>query len=144
MGYSYGKTSEARLSTCSEAVQRVMRRAAKYLNISILCGVRGEQEQEAAFNSGASKVRWPDSDHNTIPSDAVDAGIYRPDIRNVDYDDHAAFGTLNGVVQVCAEEEGCVAIWGHDWDHDNNYKEHDFKDRPHWLILTKEEFARRR
>lgn len=142
--YSYGKTSQERLQTCSDAVQRVMCRAIKYADISILCGRRGEEDQEKAFDGGFSKVHYPDSDHNSEPlSNAVDAGIYRPDLRNVDYVDTAAFGTLNGIIQVCAEEEGCVAIWGHDWDHDNNFTEHKFVDMPHWTILTKLEYMKR-
>jgi peptidoglycan L-alanyl-D-glutamate endopeptidase CwlK len=143
MKYPYGKSSQKRLSTCSDAVQRVMNRVSLFLNVSILCGHRNEPEQEKAFNDGFSKVHWPDGDHNVFPSDAIDAGIYRDDIGNVDYGDTAAFGTLNGVIQVCAEIEGCVAIWGHDWDSDNNYTEHEFIDMPHWTILTKEEYMRR-
>jgi len=142
--YPYGKTSRARLATCSNAVQRVMHRASHYLNISILCGHRDRADQEEAYQMGFSQVRFPNSEHNHTPSDAVDAGIYRPDLKNVDYKDHAAFGLLAGVIHVCAEEEGCVAIWGHDWDHDFNFAEHGFKDRPHWTILTKEEYNRRK
>jgi len=144
MKYPYGKTSLKRLSTCSNAVQCVMVRVSDYLNVSILCGHRGEDQQKRAFEKGFSKVNWPDSDHNILPSDAVDAGIFRPDLKNVDYDDPMAFGFLAGVIHVCAELENCVAIWGHDWDHDFNFKEHDFKDKPHWLILTKEEYKKRK
>lgn len=140
----YGDASKRKLLSCSTSVQKVMHRAAEYLNITILCGHRGEKDQEAAFAGGFSQVHFPDSDHNDFPSDAVDAGIFRPDIKNVDWKDPAAFGFLAGVIHVCAEQEGCVAIWGHDWDHDFNFGEHKFKDLPHFLILTKQDYERRK
>ena len=140
----YGKTSTDRLLTCSDAVQRVMQRASNHLNISILCGHRNKADQEKAVKGGFSQVTFPLSDHNKLPSDAVDAGIFRQDIKNVDFNDRPAFGFLAGVIHTCAEAEGCVAIWGHDWDNDYNFNEHSFKDLPHFLILTKEEYAKRK
>lgn len=142
--YSYGSISKNRLKEGTDAVQRVFNKAIKYVDISILCVYRCEEDQTAALIGGFSKVDYPDSDHNIMPSCAVDAGIYRRDIGNVDYSDHAAFGFLAGIIHVCAIEEGCVAIWGHDWDHDFNFIEHDFKDRPHFLVLTKEDYERRK
>jgi len=142
--YSYGKTSLDRLKDSSEAVRRVMFRAIHYVDISILCTYRNAFDQHVAVVAGFSKVEFPKSDHNYKPSSAVDAGIYRPDISNVDYADHAAFGFLAGILHVCAIEEGCVVIWGHDWDHDFNFIEHEFKDRPHFLILTKEDYDARK
>jgi peptidoglycan L-alanyl-D-glutamate endopeptidase CwlK len=141
--HPYGRTSSRRLEASTPEVRRVMLRASHYADISILCTYRGREQQRKAFLAGFSEVDYPNSDHNMLPSPAVDAGIWRPDLHNVDFEDHAAFGTLNGIIQVCALEEGCVAIWGHDWDHDWNFKEHKFKDRPHWLILSKEEYERR-
>jgi len=144
MKHTYGSASHNRLITCSPAVQKVMQMAAEYLNISILCGHRDKAEQEEAVKKGFSQVHFPNSDHNRFPSDAVDAGIFRPDIANVDYNDRPAFGFLAGVLHVCAEQQGCVAVWGHDWDHDFNFNEHEFKDLPHFLILTKEDYEKRK
>jgi len=150
MKHPYGRTSMSRLATCSEAVQLVMNRASDYLNISILCGHRNKADQEDAYDNGFSQVHYPDSEHNhedkdgNPESDAVDAGIYRPDLRNVDYGDLPAFAVLYGVLHVCAQQVGCVVIWGHDWDHDFNFMEHDSKDLPHFTILTIEEYNRRK
>lgn len=72
----FGKLSKARLSTCHEDLQTVMNEVIKYIDISVICGHRGEVEQNAAFDSGNSKVRYPNSKHNSNPSMAVDICTY--------------------------------------------------------------------
>jgi hypothetical protein len=42
------------------------------IDFKILCGHREEKEQNEAFNKGNSKLKWPQSKHNSLPSLAVD------------------------------------------------------------------------
>ncbi len=84
----FGKTSTARLETCSENLQLVCREAIKrtpYLckvttlvvpDLTIICGTRNQVQQQAAFDAGLSQVKWPNSKHNSDPSMAVDVGVY--------------------------------------------------------------------
>ena len=74
--YKYGSRSKQRLSTCHPDIQKVFNEAIKHMDITILCGERGEEEQQKAFESGNSKVQYPNSKHNTSPSIAIDASTY--------------------------------------------------------------------
>lgn len=44
----------------------------KYPNLHVSWGFRGRSEQERAFNDGKTKLHYPDSAHNKIPSLAID------------------------------------------------------------------------
>ena len=82
-----GKQSEDRLATCHLDLQRLVREVSKGVDegdlayagvrdITVLCGYRGETEQNQAVADGASKTPWPRSKHNRFPSDAVDIAPY--------------------------------------------------------------------
>lgn len=70
--YSFSKTSLERLNTCHPDLQRLFNEVIKNYDCSILCGHRGEAEQNEAFAKGASEKKFPDSKHNVLPSMAVD------------------------------------------------------------------------
>lgn len=77
-----GSASKLKLSTCDPRLQQLVTAvvarvdagalAPLVTDISVACGFRGEAEQNAAFDRGVSKLRWPKSKHNTTPSLAVD------------------------------------------------------------------------
>ena len=68
----FGKTSKRRLATCHEDLQEILNEVIKYFDCSVLCGHRGEADQNKAYESGHSKVKWPNGRHNKKPSIAVD------------------------------------------------------------------------
>jgi peptidoglycan L-alanyl-D-glutamate endopeptidase CwlK len=94
-----GAISLARLGECHEDLQRLVREYARTSpwDFTVLCGHRGEKDQEAAFASGASKLHWPKSKHNTYPSRAVDLTPYP-----VDWKDREAFEDQRRFVLECA------------------------------------------
>lgn len=77
-----GQESKRRLATCDPRLQQLIKAVAARVDagalaplvtdISVACGFRGEADQNAAFDRGVSKLRWPKSKHNTSPSLAVD------------------------------------------------------------------------
>lgn len=83
---SLGPVSLKRLAECARDLQRLVREvevgvdrgdlAPYVLDITVLCGFRGEAEQNQAVADGTSKLRWPDSKHNQKPSRAVDVVPY--------------------------------------------------------------------
>lgn len=79
MHFSAG--SLARLGTCDPELQRLVRAAAETYDrdFSVACGHRGQVEQDAAFDRGVSKLRYPHSKHNAYPSLAVDLWPYPVD-----------------------------------------------------------------
>lgn len=69
---SFGKRSLSHLATCDPRLQLLLRDTIKISNFSIICGHRGEKAQNEAYKNGTSKLKWPNSKHNTFPSVAVD------------------------------------------------------------------------
>lgn len=86
---TFSRISKQRLSTCHTDLQAVCNELIKQYDFSVLQGYRGEQEQNAAFEKGNSKVRYPLSAHNKIPSRAVDIAPYP-----VDWNDTGRFREL--------------------------------------------------
>lgn len=87
-----GRESRAQLATCHPELQRLFAdvaahieagelRSAGIVDIKILCGWRGEADQNREFAEGDSQLRWPESKHNAMfegkpRSLAVDAVPY--------------------------------------------------------------------
>jgi peptidoglycan L-alanyl-D-glutamate endopeptidase CwlK len=96
----------------------------------VICGFRGEREQNEAYNRGNSKLKWPQSKHNQTPSLAVDIVPYP-----IDWNDERRFRTLGTVVkEIWAQlpeekKEGWSLSWGGDWK--------TFKDFPHFELRKK-------
>ena len=136
-GYKFSSTSLARLETCHPDLQLILHYGIKWLDISIFCGHRGEEEQNKAYVEGKSGLRWPDSKHNKFPSMAVDCGPYFKELRNTDWEDFAAFAMMADRLMFIAEllyEAGEIQHklrWGGDWDGDRRTADHRFRDGPH-------------
>ncbi len=63
----------AKLNTCHPELIRLMIEVEKVRDLVILCGFRNEVDQGKAFAQRRSRLRWPNSRHNSTPSQAVDA-----------------------------------------------------------------------
>lgn len=61
------------LGQCHPDLQKIAHELIKVRDVVVICGHRGEKEQEAAVKAGASKLHWPKSKHNKVPSLAFDA-----------------------------------------------------------------------
>jgi hypothetical protein len=131
MPYHFGKTSKERLETCHPLLQEILNEAIKYVDFSVLCGERGEAEQEAAVESGASKLNYPDSKHNSSPSLAVDVAPYP-----IDWDDIKRFAFLQGILIGIAMQKGIKVRSGVDWDSDGDITDHKFMDWPHLELVN--------
>jgi len=125
--FQYGTTSTDRLNTCHVDLQRLCNELIKHRDVSILCGHRGEKEQDAAFNSGNSNARWGESMHNTEPSLAVDMAPYHSDHPHIRWEDNAEFNEFSGFVKGVAAVMGINITWGGDF--------HSISDKPHWELV---------
>ena len=65
--------SQQRLATCAPEIQEIFNAVIASYDCTILTGYRGEGEQNEAFRQGHSKVKFPDSRHNSTPSAAADS-----------------------------------------------------------------------
>lgn len=125
----FSKRSMDRLSSCHPDLQRLFISVIKTHDCSILCGHRSEADQEKAVSEGRSKVHFPDSRHNSYPSNAVDAAPYP-----IDWNDLDRFAAFAKVVQSRAKDMGIGIRWGGDWDGDGNWRDERFVDMPHFEL----------
>ena len=126
----FSAISRSRLNTCHPLLQEICNEAIKHVDLSILCGHRDKDAQDAAFRENRSTVRWPQSNHNRLPSLAVDVGPYIAGV-GIDWDDLAAFARLAGYLERIADEKGIAIRWGGDWNQNNRTKDERFVDMPH-------------
>jgi len=89
----------------------------KNYNCTILCGYRDETAQELAFESGKTKLHYPNGKHNHQPSMAVDV-ISDP----INFEDTLLCVWFGGYVMGIAQrlkDEGKMTHgirWGGSWD----------------------------
>lgn len=126
---AFSKTSLERLATCHPKLQALMNEVIKYEDCVILCGHRGQAEQDQAFRDGKSKLKWPQGKHNTLPSNAVDIAPYP-----LDWNDSLAFARLAGYVQAVADSMGIAVRWGGDWNKNGKSKDERFLDLVHFEL----------
>lgn len=119
----FSNSSKDKLKTCHPILQCIMNEAIKAYDFTILCGYRGESAQNKAYEKGNSKLKFPKSKHNKIPSLAVDIAPYP-----IDWNDIERFKELNYVVMnianyLCLDQ---YIQWGGTWKK--------FVDYPHYQI----------
>jgi peptidoglycan L-alanyl-D-glutamate endopeptidase CwlK len=129
----FGKTSRQRLASCDKRLQKVFNEIIKHVDCSILCGHRGEEEQNEAYEKGKSNAKFPKGRHNSKPSKAVDVMRYP-----LDWKDLERQTLFAGFVLGVAKKMGINLIWGNDWDGDFETKDTGLKDYPHFEITDKE------
>ena len=125
----FGTRSRQNLVTCDSRLQRVFDEVIKHVDCSILCGSRSKEEQEELYRTGKSKVRWPKSKHNSLPSKAVDAVPYP-----IDWNNKERFYLFAGFVKGVAADMGIKIRLGADWDGDFNPRNQSFHDLPHFEL----------
>ena len=122
--YKFGKQSQKHRKTLHPDLQIVLDEAIKIYDFSITCGHRGKDAQNKAFKDNKSTKQWPNSRHNSIPSEAVDICPYP-----VDWKDVEEFFFLAGIIMAVAHLHGIKLIWGGRWT--------DPKDCPHFQLVEK-------
>lgn len=105
----YSKSSSRRLDEADERLQRLMKQVLLTYDHSILCGHRNEEDQNYAYLTKASKLRYPESKHNSLPSKAIDIQPYP-------YNNLWDLHHFIGYVQATAEWMGIKIRCGRDWN----------------------------
>lgn len=102
----------------------------KKYDISIVCGHRNAKDQNAAYAANNSQVKWPNSNHNDYPSNAVDIIPYPAGWAST-----RQFYFMSGYVQRVADELGINIRWGGDWDGDGDLDDNGFMDLAHFELV---------
>ena len=127
---SFGAKSKVNLGECHEDLKRVFNKVIETYDCSVIEGYRGKDEQDDAFHSGKSKLKYPKSKHNRQPSLAADVVPYP-----VDWLDTKQFYHFAGFVQGLAEEMGVELRWGGDWNSNRLFEDQSFHDLPHFELV---------
>lgn len=126
----FGKRSKRNLVTCDKRLQKLFNEVIKHFDCSVIEGHRGEQEQNSAFHSGRSMVKFPGSKHNSVPSMAADVLPYK-----IDWKDTDRIYMFVGFVRGIAISMGINIRVGADWDSDTEVRDQNFHDLPHFELI---------
>ena len=127
---AFGERSRSRLEQVHPLMRQLMERVVEVIDITVLTGHRTRDDQTEAYNTGKSKLQWPDSKHNQLPSSAVDIAPYpiptgwKPQ----------TFYYVAGVVKAEAHHMGLKIRWGGDWDGDDDLHDQTFNDLVHFEL----------
>lgn len=127
---SFSQRSKDNLATCHPDLQRVFNEVIKHYDCTIICGHRNEEDQNLAFKKGHSKLKYPKSKHNQLPSRAVDVMPFP--INWTDTKKHLHFA---GFVMGIAASMGIKLRYGGDFNMDLNFDNDSFIDRPHYELI---------
>ena len=128
--YKFSEKSEQKLQTCHADLQAVMRKAITLTNFIVIDGARDEAAQNAAFTAGKSKLKYPQSKHNQLPSLAVDIAPFP-----LDWNNRERFVFLAGVVIATAAQMGIALRWGGDWNKNGEISDNKFDDLVHFELI---------
>lgn len=133
---SFSERSLRRLETCDDRLQRIFSQVIEDWDCTIICGHRNESDQNKAFASGASKLRFPNSEHNVFPSRAVDVAPWPiPEEWGAKKrDEYEKFRYFAFFVLGVASGMGICLRWGGDWDRDKDVLDQDFNDLVHFEL----------
>lgn len=160
--FSFGRKSlEVRETLCDE-LKLVVDFAIRVYNISLIEGHRDQETQDRYFSNGVSKLRWPNSKHNSYPSDAVDIWPYVTNLAGVRvstaFSGHPdqikslakatgqtekriweltlqEYATMKGVLMAAGKVHGVELRFGDDWDGDHDRLDQSFVDLPHVEVV---------
>ena len=107
-----------------------MNESIKVIDFSIISGHRNEEQQDAAHAAGMSQKLWPDSRHNSNPSEGIDVAPYP-----IAWSDTERFVYMAGIIMGIAHTMGISLIWGGDWDRDTEVLDEKFRDFGHLEVV---------
>ena len=130
---TWGTASTKQYNTLDTRMKRVVDRVCdEVCDIRLLVGYRDKIDQDTAFATGRSKVRWPNSKHNTMPSKAVDLMPTPVNFKSKSLREELCY--IAGAMITIAKQEGVTLRWGGDWDQDGDLEDNSFDDLFHFEI----------
>lgn len=127
---SFSQFSKDQLATCDQRLQDLFNEVIKYYDCRVECGFRDQSDQELAFSQGNTTKHWPDSKHNTNPSQAVDVNPW-PFRWSRERESIYFAGFVMGI----AQKMGISIRWGGDWNQDHDLQNQTLNDYPHFEVI---------
>lgn len=132
----FSTTSKENLNQCHMDLQVLFLEVINHFDCKVIKGHRGENEQNDAYSSGHSKLKFPKSKHNKTPSLAADVMPYP-----INWNDRERMVYFAGFVLGLAKSLKEMRIikhdvrWGGDWDQDTEVKDNSFDDLVHFELI---------
>ena len=151
---AFGASSKKKLETCHEDIIEICNEAIQLVDFSIITGHRTKEEQNALYPK-YTKLKWPNGNHNSFPSRAVDVAPYiKPygvifgnpaeivkmmDLTGVSEIEAKTFvqksyARLIGIIEGIAFQRDIEIRVGIDWDGDFDMLDQTFHDLGHWEL----------
>jgi len=140
----FSQQSKSNLRTCDIRLQELFCEVIKVYDCTILKGHRDKTEQNRAYYTGRSKLKWPKGRHNRLPSLAADVAPYPIDwggpllrdggLDKKNLEARLRFYHFAGYVQGIASSMGISLRWGGDWDGDFRFNDQTFNDLVHFEL----------
>jgi peptidoglycan L-alanyl-D-glutamate endopeptidase CwlK len=122
--YKYSNKSKLKLEEAHPYLQILFNKVIEKYDISIVCASRDEETQNKYYNRGSSKVKYPNSKHNTLPySLAVDFCPYHSTNGMSFNKDDAILvaGYIEGMADVMGIKVRIGCRWDHQWPSENTF-----------------------
>ncbi len=97
--YKLSAKGAQKLLECDPRLQVIVNELLEHMDVSVLCGYRGKEDQDKAYAEGKSKLKFPLSKHNIKPSLAVDLAPFP-----IDWNDIGRFDAMLDKVQEIADK----------------------------------------
>ncbi|MDH5525155.1 MAG: hypothetical protein OEY01_14360 [Desulfobulbaceae bacterium] len=140
--YALGKTSIKRLDTCHPAWWAILHKAIKTspIDFGVVCGARGEDDQNKALAAGKSNALWGESDHNWMLGNnpcslAVDVAPYSAEHRNYMWPEVVGQSASDEAFKLMSDHIiATAAILGYVVESGANYSAIKGGDKPHHVL----------
>jgi len=140
--FHFSDISKQRLESCHQDLRRLFAHVIIDFNCTIVCGHRDKEEQDRAYTEGKSKLKYPNSKHNKIPSLAVDAAPYEAG-QGIDWSKSQMIAFAFYVKGIADQLYRIGTIshrirLGADWNQNNDIDDETFLDAPHFELILNE------
>ena len=129
---NYGRVSLGHFVKLRPNMQLGLKELLKYMDHSLICSLRNEENQNRMFEEGNSELKFPESRHNYSRDPSLseeDKWLYSDAVDIIPYpgghEDIASLLVMMGRLIQIFESKGMKVTWGGDWDRDgvlNNSK----------------------
>lgn len=122
--YTWGNGSKRKMKDLDPRLIRVIDRALGYglMDMSVVCTIRDQPDQDQYFEDGVSDVMWPHSKHNVLKEgDKALAVDVVPWVNGAVSYKVKQCCVLAGILLAAAKEEGVKVRSGSNWDMDGEF-----------------------
>ena len=125
--FKFGKSSKLNLRGVDEDIVEVLDQAIKYIDLTIIEGVRSKERQQELYDQ--KKTKTLQSKH--LEGKAVDVAPYH---NGIDWEDRENFIYMGGIIMGIAYSLGIPLRWGGDWNKNNDLSDNNFDDLVHFEL----------